>query len=980
MSLTVTPPRQTTFTILYAVGKASADGKIDADTRDKMAAGIQVGVDLSMQVNAIDKCAPGNSYQLQTLASLALKKIPEATADTPVMSTPPRQTRTGVKAAKPAGLSIGTSDPFDQWWDKAGQVMSPVKRAPDDGAHAKADHEDTDDEAEEIDSDVEEHGASLSSKGGIADTTRRGKSFRTNAALADDDFFAERGTPKPARRADIAEVKKDWDPNADWFGDDASSSGASRSAAPEDAPFGGASASTTAQDGAADVSVKAVKNADAKPSTVRLPSATAVEEEHKDECEGLLYMRVSGALFSHQWRPRYVVLHKGVVHVYRDRYSRIHYPEEKLEEVHLSESMALSGMKVAAASGTHPRVFYRHIAALESGGLFGENQQADQNQPGQRRVFKYGADSPDEFENWSSSFKAAIDRLRRRKSREQQDQLELEGAISSSDAFAEAIRSPRSRPHRRGTGMKNQLKEILGMHRVEGEQLTGTTDVTLHISLLDGTKFNILVHAGGTVRDALVSLRERLGLTSDADFSLFLRDKTGGREHFTVIPDISTAEEAESTAARDARDLVYMRRIFLPPLDEEKEAGGVGAAAAASAEGGPKMVRADSKGVVPIDVEAANATDKDNAAHRLLYVESVYHVTKGNYMVTPQGAVLLAALQCISHPSIGQYVDSKHADGSAYTRHVQDLFSASTMAEWVHTHEKSASGKEGVPGLLDALKDAHKATAGKGQLAAQKEYVQKLSDVEEYGSTFFHATLLRHPAETGFAHGSKSVPDTPKWARDVTTTEHARDTDIERLPVLVAMNYKGIWTRPAPVYHVAGENFARYTGELASLGGVSQAGGSGNNTTAALQRMNTLADGKVVPWALHQVQYIEVWGVKKLRPVFTYRVRERQLTVVEVQSPQYKECASVLHAYVFALLARKEGKSRDNARSNALDYGASALAAKAALKAAKSQAGIQRDGNGSLPPNWSEIRDPVTGSTAYWNSQTKQTVWAKPTE
>jgi hypothetical protein len=311
---------------------------------------------------------------------------------------------------------------------------------------------------------------------------------------------------------------------------------------------------------------------------------------------------------------------------------------------------------------------------------------------------------------------------------------------------------------------------------------------------------------------------------------------------------------------------------------------------------------------------------------------------------------------------------------------MQDLLSAATIAEWVHSKLASASGATGVDGIKDALKTAHKATARKSLLGAQKEYIRMVAEVEEYGSTFFHATLLRHPAETGFTLGSKSVPDTPQWARDVTTAEHARDTDIERLPVLIAMSHRGIWARPSPVCHAAGENFARYTGEVASLGGVSQAGGSGNNTTAALQRMHTLAEGRAVPWALHQVQYVEVWGVKKLRPVFTYRVRERQLTVVEVQTAQYKECASVLHAYVFALLARKEGKSRDNARSAALDYGASALAAKAALKAAKSHAGIERDSSGSLPPHWSEIRDPVTGATAYWNSETKQTVWARPTE
>ena len=42
-----------------------------------------------------------------------------------------------------------------------------------------------------------------------------------------------------------------------------------------------------------------------------------------------------------------------------------------------------------------------------------------------------------------------------------------------------------------------------------------------------------------------------------------------------------------------------------------------------------------------------------------------------------------------------------------------------------------------------------------------------------------------------------------------------------------------------------------------------------------------------MPWYTHSVQFIEVWGVKKQRPVFTYRVREgRTLTLVELKSPQ----------------------------------------------------------------------------------------------
>jgi hypothetical protein len=34
---------------------------------------------------------------------------------------------------------------------------------------------------------------------------------------------------------------------------------------------------------------------------------------------------------------------------------------------------------------------------------------------------------------------------------------------------------------------------------------------------------------------------------------------------------------------------------------------------------------------------------------------------------------------------------------------------------------------------------------------------------------------------------------------------------------------------------------------------------------------------------------MQVWGVKKSRPTFTYRVRERELRVIELTTPQFKE-------------------------------------------------------------------------------------------
>ena len=102
----------------------------------------------------------------------------------------------------------------------------------------------------------------------------------------------------------------------------------------------------------------------------------------------------------------------------------------------------------------------------------------------------------------------------------------------------------------------------------------------------------------------------------------------------------------------------------------------------------------------------------------------------------------------------------------------------------------------------------------------------------------------------------------------------------------------------------------------------------------------------------------------------------------------------MLHSYVFALLSQKEGKRRLHARSGVMDYGESGRAAKEAIAAAKAVAGIRDETPGAgasafagtrsglhdtLAHGWSEIRDPVTGATCYWNVETKKTVWARPT-
>jgi hypothetical protein len=81
-----------------------------------------------------------------------------------------------------------------------------------------------------------------------------------------------------------------------------------------------------------------------------------------------------------------------------------------------------------------------------------------------------------------------------------------------------------------------------------------------------------------------------------------------------------------------------------------------------------------------------------------------------------------------------------------------------------------------------------------------------------------------------------------------------------------------------------------------------------------------------------------VWGVKKSRPVFTYRVREvATLIICELKTPQYQEVASVLHMYVFNLLAQREGKAHKTSRDGGIDYGSKVRAMKDAVAEAKAE-------------------------------------------
>lgn len=107
-----------------------------------------------------------------------------------------------------------------------------------------------------------------------------------------------------------------------------------------------------------------------------------------DQCEGVVYLRVTSSFFTKSWKPRFAVLQNGLIKVYADRMQRRN-GSPPLETIAINKAQALSAMQTLAEKpGKHPRIFYRHIAEQTNGEKFPEGTFGDSNKPGQRRVFK----------------------------------------------------------------------------------------------------------------------------------------------------------------------------------------------------------------------------------------------------------------------------------------------------------------------------------------------------------------------------------------------------------------------------------------------------------------------------------------------------------------------------------------------------------------------------------------------------------------
>lgn len=708
---------------------------------------------------------------------------------------------------------------------------------------------------------------------------------------------------------------------------------------------------------------------------------TAIEEPLTHECEGLLWLRSNmlGPL-ARRWVPRYVVLRRGQLRVYASRNARLEAADLPLEVVGIGPNMALSQVK----TGGNPRIYYRHIAAHADGSEYGASQLGNGSLAGQSRVFKFGCSSNEDLTSWSHSIQATIKLALRRAERAARDADLVKEGTSASEAFADTIRTP--------------VPGSAGMCPDDGLDDGSGDPRTLMLKLLDGTRVTIPVEQGSTVKDVCVAMRSKIGLHADADYAVFLRTVDSGGltatwPCFQCMPDIMPCSELRAFASSDKHDLVYKRRVYLPAL----------AALTPSVRHGAKPEAFGAASEDDCDTEAMKATDANAGALRLLFIETAYHVRTGSYRLGLRTA--LEAAGCIAAgcdvPELGMWDESKHADVNVYRRHLATLLSAGSAVEWGHLHG-TVHAADGVRGLLAAVQSAHKATAGMTRAQVRKQLVALTQDLNEFGNSFYAAHLLRHPAESLLDGGSSRAPATPAWAVEVTTTRHAHETELEPLPVIVAVGAHGVLTRPAPPAWDAGVDWLAYVDRAAaaldaqpgadSEGGLAAAWKLAGVRTAAAQGLGTGAqhivstlhahgEGRTVPWMRHSIASIEVWGVKKLRPVMSYRVRERQLTLVELRSSAFKEIAATLHALVYLLLAAKEAKPRANRRTGTGDFGAAAHAAKAAISMARELAGIEGKGQptgGDLPGGWSEVRDPITGATAFWNAETRRIVWARP--
>jgi hypothetical protein len=443
--------------------------------------------------------------------------------------------------------------------------------------------------------------------------------------------------------------------------------------------------------------------------------------------EGALYQHAPASAllpFWKRWRSRHAVLAPdGLLRLWESAGARMR-GAPPAATLRLHEAMALTPMRTATVRGGAP-LFYRSLVdvgrgdkpcveALPAAGFTLRDGDDGSGGSGSgtsaSTLLTYGAPSVGELDAWSAALRAHVAAAHARAygaspGGGDDPALVAGGAasLSAADLFLEALASPGSqqrRRHRRrrrssafgddggggGGGGDADEDEDAGTSSpwrwqyagdaapaVDSDGGGGVTRVG--ITVLDGMTLPLALPARASVRDALLAVRAALGLRADADFALHLRSWNGAtrRHEHVCLPDVTPLEEAAQLALPEGRELVYKRRIYLPPslaaeppAAESGAEGGGGSGGSGSSgrrrqpgsavDGGGGGSSSGSDGDEPgayglgqrgmpdspsgsaldFDAEAAAAAGPHAAAHRLAYADACYNLAAGNYQASAE--------------------------------------------------------------------------------------------------------------------------------------------------------------------------------------------------------------------------------------------------------------------------------------------------------------------------------------------------------
>lgn len=298
------------------------------------------------------------------------------------------------------------------------------------------------------------------------------------------------------------------------------------------------------------------------------------------------------------------------------------------------------------------------------------------------------------------------------------------------------------------------------------------------------------------------------------------------------------------------------------------------------------------------------AASAEDGAHRLAYIEAVFHVINGYYLLPLNDAIILAGLILVTMKGKVSDADRAAVESNprhhleAYRSHLPEVIAAQAIAEHKATSGKGVEDlavRIPVPRIVRPALSPHLLRLNPSQIAIRREHlrlsavleplnaqralIKRVRQLPEFGASFYTATvrrqriarhkparchplplaaptlavqLVRLPGDRADSKGSRSAPETPEWAERLTTDNPHSASAPAPLPVLIAINALGVLMRPMPPMHSPSVSY---------MYGPSPVGADGafatlSHEASASERLSP--DGKPVGWMTHPVHYIEV--------------------------------------------------------------------------------------------------------------------------